>query len=156
MENSMKILLGVVFLSCFAIQNSIGYSIKCWECNSDFDPKCGDPFDNSTIPITDCAQRKPNLDYDPVVNSHSCEKKIQTDIITGKRSVVRSCGYQSPSVAFGKCKEPEQNSKIRIEFCELCSDKDGCNSAPSLLSRNSFTHLLAFSFAAIIGNFILF
>ena len=29
-------------------------SIRCWVCRSDSDPKCADPFDNTTLPITDC------------------------------------------------------------------------------------------------------
>ena len=29
-------------------------AIKCWTCQSNVDPKCADPFDNSTLPITDC------------------------------------------------------------------------------------------------------
>lgn len=32
------------------------YSIKCWHCRSDADPKCADPFDNSTLAIMDCKQ----------------------------------------------------------------------------------------------------
>ncbi len=31
-----------------------GYGIKCWVCRSDGDPKCADPFDNTSFPITDC------------------------------------------------------------------------------------------------------
>ena len=32
--------------------------IKCWVCHSDADPKCADPFDNSTLPIKDCREVK--------------------------------------------------------------------------------------------------
>jgi len=34
-----------------------GYGIKCWECRSDGDPKCADPFDNRSFPITDCTHK---------------------------------------------------------------------------------------------------
>ena len=37
---------------------SIGDSIKCWVCRSDGDPKCADPFDNKSFPITDCKIEK--------------------------------------------------------------------------------------------------
>lgn len=33
-------------------------SIKCWVCHSDSDPKCADPFDNTTLPIKDCREVK--------------------------------------------------------------------------------------------------
>ena len=36
---------------CFFV---IGESIKCWVCRSDGDPKCADPFDNTSFPIADC------------------------------------------------------------------------------------------------------
>ena len=35
-----------------------GDSIKCWVCRSDGDPKCADPFDNKSFPITDCKIEK--------------------------------------------------------------------------------------------------
>ena len=35
----------------------LGYGIKCWECRSDGDPKCADPFDNRSFPITDCTHK---------------------------------------------------------------------------------------------------
>lgn len=37
---------------------AIGASIKCWSCRSDSDPKCADPFDNTTVPIIDCNQKE--------------------------------------------------------------------------------------------------
>jgi len=46
--------LGVPFWFCYHI--FLGLAIKCWVCRSDSDPKCADPFDNSTVPITDCSQ----------------------------------------------------------------------------------------------------
>ncbi len=35
-----------------------GWAIKCWVCHSDADPKCADPFDNSSLPIKDCKEVK--------------------------------------------------------------------------------------------------
>ena len=39
----------------------LGSSIKCWVCHSDADPKCADPFDNSTLPIKDCSEVQTHL-----------------------------------------------------------------------------------------------
>lgn len=47
-------------------------SIKCWDCRSDADPKCSDPFDNTTFAITDCNDRK--LDFMPGLKSTMCRK----------------------------------------------------------------------------------
>lgn len=52
---------------------SIGSCIKCWECRSDSDPKCADPFDNSTLSITDCKQVA-LLDHLPGVKPTMCRK----------------------------------------------------------------------------------
>jgi hypothetical protein len=50
-----------------------GYSIKCWVCRSDVDPKCNDPFDNSTLPITDCS-KEVGLPHLPGVRPNLCRK----------------------------------------------------------------------------------
>lgn len=47
--------------------------IKCWVCRSDSDPKCADPFDNTTVPITDCKQELP-LRHMPMVKPTMCRK----------------------------------------------------------------------------------
>lgn len=49
------------------------YAIKCWDCRSDADPKCSDPFDNTTFAITDCKQL-PELDYLPNARATMCRK----------------------------------------------------------------------------------
>jgi hypothetical protein len=53
-----------------------GDSIKCWVCRSDGDPKCADPFDNTSFPITDCRQEKPR-DHLPGLLSTMCRKVRQ-------------------------------------------------------------------------------
>ena len=35
-------------------------AIKCFECNSKLDPRCGEPFDNFTIALVDCEQQREN------------------------------------------------------------------------------------------------
>lgn len=49
------------------------FSIKCWNCRSNNDPKCADPFDNSTVPITDCDQEK-GLQHLPGLRPSMCRK----------------------------------------------------------------------------------
>lgn len=58
----------------------IGLSIKCWVCRSDSDPKCADPFDNTTVPITDCKQ-EPDLEHLPGVRPTMCRKIRQKGVL---------------------------------------------------------------------------
>ena len=38
-----------------------GGAIRCWDCNSKFDPRCGyDKFDNHTLEALDCSQTTPS------------------------------------------------------------------------------------------------
>lgn len=61
---------------------SPAFSIKCWDCRSDIDPKCADPFDNTTFAITDCSTRK--LEHLPGVRATMCRKMRQKGMINFK------------------------------------------------------------------------
>ncbi|GLV34666.1 crooked [Carabus blaptoides fortunei] len=76
------------FVTCISIQG--GYAIKCWVCRSDSDPKCADPFDNSSVPITDCKQ-EPELEHLPGVKPTMCRKIRQK--VNGVWRYFRSCAY---------------------------------------------------------------
>lgn len=64
------VLMLEIYIYC---DNILGVSIKCWECRSDSDPKCSDPFDNSTLSITDCKQEA-ELGHLPGVRPTMCRK----------------------------------------------------------------------------------
>ena len=40
-----------------------GSAIKCWECNSKHDPRCGDPFSNFSIALVDCDQKSADITH---------------------------------------------------------------------------------------------
>jgi len=63
----------ISYFPSFLFSSIKGISIKCWVCRSDSDPKCADPFDNSTVPITDCKQ-EPDLEHLPGVRPTMCRK----------------------------------------------------------------------------------
>ena len=50
-------------------------SIFCWDCNSAFDPRCKDKFNNISIAYTDCSQR--SLDHLGDLTATFCRKTIQ-------------------------------------------------------------------------------
>ncbi|CAG0895951.1 unnamed protein product, partial [Darwinula stevensoni] len=103
------------------------WSIKCWECRSDQDPKCGDPFDNTSYPITDCAT-KPHKPHLPEIASTMCRKIRQKE--DGRwRQVIRRCGSVSEMGVTGVCNQGIDENSVYREEC-YCST-DGCNVASS-------------------------
>jgi len=124
------------------------FGIKCWECRSDTDPKCADPFDNSTVPITDCTQ-EPFLPHIPNVKATMCRKIRQK--VHGEWRYIRSCAYLGEPGIEGDerfCLMRTGTYNIFMEYC-TCNSKDGCNSA-SLLSLSPLIVVLS------LGHWLLF
>ncbi|KAL6444149.1 hypothetical protein ACFW04_001824 [Cataglyphis niger] len=116
-----------VFLLICCVQE--GLSIKCWDCRSDTDPKCGDPFDNKTVPMTDCSLSL-ELEHLPGVKPTMCRKIRQK--VHGEWRYFRSCAYMGePGIAGDErfCLMRTGTYNIFMEYC-TCNSKDGCNSAP--------------------------
>ncbi|XP_033340724.1 crooked [Megalopta genalis] len=125
-ENSIRALLTVLLL-LFCVHQ--GLSIKCWVCRSDSDPKCADPFDNTTVPITDCKQ-EPDLEHLPGVRPTMCRKIRQK--VNGVWRYFRSCAYMGEPGIEGDerfCLMRTGTYNIFMEYC-TCNSKDGCNAAP--------------------------
>ncbi|KAK9505546.1 hypothetical protein O3M35_009572 [Rhynocoris fuscipes] len=117
------------------------FAIKCWDCRSDSDPKCADPFDNSTVPITDCKEI-PDLPHLPGVRPTMCRKIRQK--VNGEWRYFRSCAFLGePGIERDErfCLMRTGTYNIFMEYC-TCNSKDGCNSAVSLISS---TILIAIS-----------
>ncbi|CAH0390446.1 unnamed protein product [Bemisia tabaci] len=124
-------LLAVLSLELFSLFVSVD-GIKCWVCRSDNDPKCADPFDNSTLPITDCKEQ-PYLDHIPNVKSTMCRKVRQK--VNGEWRYIRSCAYLGePGIGGDEryCLMRTGSFNIFIEYC-TCNTKDGCNSSSSIM-----------------------
>ncbi|CAH2043496.1 unnamed protein product, partial [Iphiclides podalirius] len=68
---------------------SNGLGIKCWSCRSSDDPKCGDPFDNSTLPFANCNQQ--GLEKLPETKNSVCRKIRQK--VNGDWNYIRDCAY---------------------------------------------------------------
>ncbi|XP_045775161.1 uncharacterized protein LOC123874046 [Maniola jurtina] len=104
------------------------YCIKCWNCRSNNDPKCADPFDNSTVPITDCNQEK-GLPHLPGIRPTMCRKIRQK--VNGEWRYFRDCAYLGEVGIQGDerfCLMRTGTYNIFLEYC-TCNSKDGCNSS---------------------------
>ncbi|XP_050476007.1 uncharacterized protein LOC126866455 [Bombus huntii] len=137
-KTSFHIILIVLFVFCCIQQ---GLSIKCWVCRSDSDPKCADPFDNTTVPITDCKQ-EPDLEHLPGVRPTMCRKIRQK--VNGVWRYFRSCAYMGEPGIEGDerfCLMRTGTYNIFMEYC-TCNSKDGCNAA-SYNHKSIFTSIIA-------------
>ncbi|XP_012273160.1 uncharacterized protein LOC105695803 [Orussus abietinus] len=127
-RSGLHFLAVMALLICFVER---GFAIKCWECRSDADPKCADPFDNSTVPITDCKQEN-ELSHLPGVKPTMCRKIRQK--VHGEWRYFRSCAYMGePGIGGDErfCLMRTGTYNIFMEYC-TCNSKDGCNSAPRI------------------------
>ncbi|XP_063243330.1 uncharacterized protein LOC134542756 isoform X2 [Bacillus rossius redtenbacheri] len=89
------------------------------------DPKCADPFDNSTIAISDCAYER-DVENLPGVRPNVCMKVRQKG--NNGYFTMRSCGW-----SLGMDNNICNNTNVEKKYCSICSNKDGCNSAPGSL-----------------------
>ncbi|XP_060522654.1 uncharacterized protein LOC132699786 [Cylas formicarius] len=109
-------------------------AIKCWECRSDADSKCADPFDNTTFAITDCSQAKPiNYIFDETdfktQRSTMCRKIRQK--VNGVWKYFRGCAFLGEIGIKGDerfCLMRTGTYNIFMEYC-TCNSKDGCNTS---------------------------
>ncbi|EDW12935.1 uncharacterized protein LOC6577528 [Drosophila mojavensis] len=149
MQTMEKCVLAVVVL-CFLLQTAS--AIKCWECRSDSDPKCGDPFDNSTLAITDCQQAS-ELEHLKGVRPTMCRKIRQK--VHGEWRYFRSCAYMGEPGIEGDerfCLMRTGSYNIFMEYC-TCNSKDGCNAAG--LQRSNLLNVLFGTFVVgLVAHFL--
>ncbi|XP_076368463.1 UPAR/Ly6 domain-containing protein crok-like [Tachypleus tridentatus] len=98
-----------------------GAAIKCWECNSQYDPKCSDPFNNLTMPLIDCNQ-KSLPDY-PNTTATLCKKVLH--IVNNEYQYIRSCGWVTDKNHELDCVERSGNNYMLVCNCNT----HGCNNA---------------------------
>ncbi|XP_018334576.1 uncharacterized protein LOC108743500 [Agrilus planipennis] len=125
----IKCIIFATVVLCISLINSVD-AIKCWDCRSDADPKCSDPFDNSTFAITDCQQQR--LEFIPDAKSTMCRKIRQK--VHGVWKYIRSCAFLGEPGIEGDerfCLMRTGTYNIFMEYC-TCNSKDGCNSSSSL------------------------
>jgi hypothetical protein len=71
-----KIYLEFHFNHTFLWFSFTGLSIECYQCNSAYDPRCGDPFDSYSLGQVNCSMRPP-LEHLSELQATMCRKIIQ-------------------------------------------------------------------------------
>lgn len=157
--NPLKVFLFIPTLIILVVltQKQMSNAIKCYVCQSNVDPKCADPFDNLTLPITDCdayprADLVQKTEFDLVeekgfsffgqqapaktLRATMCRKIRQK--VSGEWRTIRGCGYLGPP---GDSQDLHEGCQIRhgthdifMESC-VCNSKAGCNAASAIQSQ---------------------
>lgn len=118
--------VGAIIIFGFAVPR--GLSIKCYQCNSEYDPRCGDPFDSFSIGEVDC-NMKPKHEHLENLNATLCRKIVQK--VYGKLRYIRTCGYVGDvSPEDGKlCVQRSGTYEVNVQYCACKGDL--CNGASS-------------------------
>jgi len=150
---------GLTFLCLFVFFVSSGTALKCWECNSKYDSRCGDPFSNYSVALVDCDQKHDDVDHlvegiekDEATGepkSILCRKSYQ--LVNGETRIIRGCGWlpNTGLVAHRTCFNRAGTNQVQLLHC-VCSE-DGCNTASTM----KMSHFLAMLIPLLPGLFML-
>ncbi|KAG7202178.1 hypothetical protein KM043_015858 [Ampulex compressa] len=103
-----------------------GEAIICYQCNSEYDPRCGDPFDPYSLGTVNCSFQ-PRLEHLNHLEPSLCRKISQR--VYGKERVVRGCGYIMDERDNAECILRTGTHDVRAVYCSCTGDL--CNSAES-------------------------
>lgn len=107
--------------------------IKCYKCNSFYDKRCGDPFDNYTSEVVDCQQEDHRMSHLPLneegkpYEANICRKTVQ--IVNEETRVIRSCGWlpNDDNMKDRDCFTRTGTHQVMVYHCVCKGDK--CNGA---------------------------
>ncbi|XP_045494437.1 uncharacterized protein LOC123693404 [Colias croceus] len=133
---------------------SVNYvsAIFCYDCNSAFDPRCGENFDHFNLGVVNCSLKDPlELDHIPPVDATFC-RTIKMEIY-GKVRIVRKCGYLKDEFKMNACKKQTGTGELFVTYCSCNTDL--CNSAKGNSQEMTLISIVAiFSVLTVIRNFI--
>ncbi|EDV54492.2 uncharacterized protein LOC6556103 [Drosophila erecta] len=136
MVSSVKMILALTVLATAACT---GYAIRCYECDSVIDSKCGKDFKPDSVLISDCSPIQPSTtssilkfkrsDPKPVIHATGCMKRTLEK--PGNPHIVRSCYFGNISNTKVGCQYNPNNKLSKFMNCAICTE-DKCNGSSSL------------------------
>lgn len=69
-----------LYLSSIHIASPVSTGLTCYHCNSEFDPRCGDPFDSYSLGIKNCSLEEGQEDHLGDLKATLCRKTVQKGI----------------------------------------------------------------------------
>ncbi|XP_012276725.1 uncharacterized protein LOC105697710 [Orussus abietinus] len=134
------------FLLIFLAAFHRGEAIICYQCNSAYDPRCGDPFDPYSLGTVNCSiQTRPeHLSHmEPVL----CRKMSQK--VYGKVRVVRGCGFITDERDNGECLLRTGTHDVKARYCACTGDLCNVGSHTSPIIGAIATSILFLAWNAI-------
>lgn len=137
------VLAGIIVL--FNFEGST--ALICYHCNSEYDPRCGDPFDAYSLGEVNCSMQE-SLEHLPNLVPTLCRKTTQK--VYGKIRVVRGCGYITDERDDRECMKRSGTHDVQAIYCACTTDR--CNGARSMLitSSDSIINALPLAFTIIL------
>uniref|UniRef100_A0A1A9VMC8 Uncharacterized protein n=1 Tax=Glossina austeni TaxID=7395 RepID=A0A1A9VMC8_GLOAU len=140
-----RTLLVAAVLGCLQVTTAL----MCYDCNSEYDRRCGDPFDPYSIGVVNCSKQEPlehlKDKYKPIL----CRKTTQK--VYGKVRIVRGCGYiPDERTDDGECLKRSGTHDVQAIYCACTNDL--CNHAASTLLNNNENYsklIFAYTLAAL-------
>ncbi|XP_068151251.1 UPAR/Ly6 domain-containing protein bero-like [Drosophila tropicalis] len=148
MVSSVKLILALTILATLACT---GYAIKCYQCESVSNPKCGAQFEADDSLLFDCARIAPPRflqTFFPVRNATGCMKKV-VEVVTGHPTIARSCYFGDIINTHAGCQGDPSLPFSKELSCDVCT-KDECNGSSSL-APIAVTILLFFGLARMLA-----
>ncbi|KAK0182163.1 hypothetical protein PV327_000326 [Microctonus hyperodae] len=99
-------------------------AVVCYQCNSAFDPRCGDPFDPYSLGTVNCSFQQ-RLEHLNNMEPTLCRKISQK--VYGKERVVRGCGYITDERDNAACVRRVGTHDVMAHYCSCTTDL--CNTA---------------------------
>ena len=117
-------MLSVTFAIAVLLACQIGNSqaLQCYECQSNMNDFCGDPFDYNHNRLTNCSEKYIGYDHDV----QFCRKTIEYLFEDRAPRVIRGCGWPKDIERQDRCIMRISN-EIRVNYC-TCTDSS-CNTS---------------------------
>lgn len=153
----MQVIFKILSISLLV---SVASAIRCYDCNSFYDPQCADPFKDFALGSVECDEKgsfdgvnatfcrkmyqKSTTSLNDIIEKKNFIKKIFIILVDEKVRVIRSCGYiadleEQPLKK--KCRRRSPSKGVEIFSCECRGEL--CNTSQNLNANIYFIVIAA-------------